>query len=228
MKIWLDTTNPETVKHAIEFGLPFGVTTNPALIAGAGKPMESVLRELLDLQDGPVTAQVIAHNAPGMIQQGKELYDFSDRIVVKIPITKEGLQAIRWLSQNQIPVMATVLFQPYQGLLAALAGAQYVAPYLSKIELNGSNPWEILSSMTKMYQHYHLDTKILAASISSLEQIQTCAEMGIPHITLKESTFNDLLETNSLTQERVNHFTDLWEQRSISFLSSQSNLARDA
>lgn len=224
MKIWLDTTNLEVIKHATEFGFLHGVTTNPALIAAAGKPMEKVLRELLDLQDGPVTAQVVAHNAHGMIQQGKDLYDFSDRIVVKIPITKEGLKAIRWLSQNQVPVMATVLFQPYQGLLAALAGAQYVAPYLSKIELNGSDPWETLSSITKMYQHYHLDTEILAASISNLEQIQKCAEMGIPHITLKESTFNTLLDTNALTQERINHFTELWEQQSASFLSPQSNL----
>lgn len=226
MKIWLDSTNLEMIKKVAEFGFLYGVTTNPSILAASEKSVEHTLREILDNQDGPVTVQVVAQDVPGMIQQGKDFYDFSDRIIVKIPVTQEGLEAIRALTLLEIPTMATVIFHPLQGLLAALAGAQYAAPYLSQIEKNGKDPWEVLRSMIAMFSHYKLETQILAASINTLEQITKCAEMGIPHITLKESVFSQLIETNPMTKERVNHFASTWEQSKRELLPSVSKASQ--
>lgn len=215
MKIWLDTTNVELVKMADDLGFLFGVTTNPALVAKSGKPMKEILRNLLDIQDGPVTGQVVAQDAKGMVKQGQMLYDFSDRIVVKIPVTEEGLQAIHVLSHEEIPVMATVVFHPYQALVAALAGAHYIAPYVGQIEKSGKNPWEVLSSMMNIYEKQGIKTEILAASISTNEQVTKCAELGIPHITLKDEAFRQLIATAPNTKERVDHFISVWNQSSF-------------
>lgn len=219
MKIWLDTTHLETIKKATSLGILFGVTTNPALIAQSGVPMDRVLQELLDHQDGPVTAQVIAQDTQGMVQEAQELYDFSDRIIVKIPATEQGWEAIHLLSENEIPTMATVVYQPSQALMAALVGADFIAPYVSQIEKSGHNPWEILESMSLILEQYDWPPQILAASINDISQIQKCAEIGIPHITLKDAVFCQLIETVPLTQERVNQFAMTWEHAQASFLS---------
>lgn len=218
MKIWLDTTNIELITAADSAGFLFGVTTNPALIAQSGKSMKEVLRSLLDCQDGPITAQVLDQTAEGMIEQGKKLYDFSDRIIVKVPVTEQGLKAIHVLSHEQISVMATVVFEPHQALLAALAGAHYVAPYVGQIDKNGKNPWDILKSMLTIFQNNQIKTQILAASISTIEQVTKCAEIGIQHITLKDDTFKKLISTVSLTQERVDHFTSVWNESKATFI----------
>lgn len=218
MQIWLDTTNIDTLKKAVRLGLLYGVTTNPALIAQSGKTMLQALQDLLDHQEGPITAQVIAHDAQGMIDQGRAIFDFSSRIIVKIPITEPGLEAIHQLSSDGIPTMATVAFQPHQALTASLAGAQYIAPYIGQMEDAGQDPWPVLSSMLSIYQQGLLQTEILAASIRSVEHVLKCAEMGIPHITLKETVFHQLVATVPLTQQRVEHFGHTWNKASASFL----------
>ncbi len=218
MKIWLDTTNVDLVKKANALGILYGVTTNPSLIAQSNRPMKIVLQELLDHQDGPVTAQVIAADVAGMIDQAKQLYDFSDRIIVKIPVTQEGYEAIHHIAKQEIPVMATVVLEPHQAMVAAIAGAAYIAPYVGQIEKSGKNPWEALAMMLKMYQHGQMKTEILAASISTVDQISRCAEMGIPHITLKDGVFLNLIGTNSVTLERVRQFKQNWEQAQKRFL----------
>src|SRR5947209_7515384 len=110
MRIWLDTTDVEIVKSAERLGILFGVTTNPALIAQSGKSMRVALQDLLDAQDGPVTAQVIATDLQEIVQQGQDLYEFSDRLIIKIPVTQAGLEAIHILSRQEIATMATVVF----------------------------------------------------------------------------------------------------------------------
>src|SRR5947209_968437 len=133
MDIWLDTSNIRMVQKAIRFGILAGVTTNPSIIAQSQRSLEEVLEDLLHYQEGPVTAQVVAEETREMVQQGQNLFAFSNRIIVKVPITKNGLEAIHLLSRQGIPTMATVLFSPRQALMAALAGANYVAPYLSRM-----------------------------------------------------------------------------------------------
>jgi transaldolase len=218
MKIWLDTTNLDVIEKALRFGILYGITTNPTLIAQSGKKMDLILKELLDVQNGPVTAQVIASDVSGMVEQAKNLNEFSERIIVKIPASQEGLEAIHILSNCNIPTMATVVFKPNQALVSALSGVNYVAPYISQIEKSGHNPWEILNSILTMIKNYSLKTEILAASLSSLEHIQKCAELGIPHITIKDPLFNQLVETVPLTHERIQQFALNWEASKTTFI----------
>ncbi|CUI15657.1 putative transaldolase [Candidatus Protochlamydia naegleriophila] len=220
MDIWLDTTNVKTIQKAVRVGILSGVTTNPSLLAHNKKDVEKTLEDLLHHQEGPVTVQVVADDTHEMLQQGQMLYSFSNRIIVKVPITKNGLEAIHLLVRQGIPTMATVVFHPRQALMAALAGANYVAPYISRIEKMGKDPWEMLNSMTTIFQHYRLQTKILGASLSSIEQVVKCAEIGIYGVTLKDEIFEKMIEDNPATLEGVHQFSEDWKKASSSLFSS--------
>jgi transaldolase len=211
MDIWLDSSNIRIVQKAVQFGLLSGVTTNPTLIAQSHKSLEDVLKDLLHHQEGPVTAQVVAEETEDMVQQGQNLFSFSNRIIVKVPITKKGLEAIHLLSRQGIPTMATVLFSARQALMAALAGADYIAPYIGRMEKAGENPWNILKSIADIFQHYRLKTKILGASINHVDQIIKCAEIGIYGVTIKQDIFEKLIEDHPLTLQRTKQFADDWK-----------------
>jgi transaldolase len=208
MEIWLDTSNVRLVQKAVRHGILCGVTTNPTIIAESGRSTEEVLEDLLHYQEGPVTAQVNAESTAEMVQQGKDLFSFSNRIIVKVPITKSGLEAIHLLSRQGIPTMATVLFSPRQALMASLAGADYLAPYLSRLEKAGEDPWQALQSMVRILANYRLTTKILGASINSVEQVIRCAEIGIYGITVKDEIFEWLVEDHPLTVQGVQKFAE--------------------
>lgn len=213
MKIWLDTINPIVIQSAIKMGILEGITTNPTIITHSEKSLKDVLISLLHLQEGPVTAQVVAATANEMVQQGINLFTFSNRIIVKVPATKEGMEAIHLLSRQGIPTMATIVYSSQQALLAALAGANYVAPYLSRLEMAGGNPTQLLESTQQIFNNYHLKTKILAASLSSVQQIMKCAELGIHAITLKEDLFDQFLENQPLTLQSNAIFIQNWKSR---------------
>jgi len=206
MDIWLDTSNMRMVQKAIRYGILAGVTTNPTIISQSKRSLEDVLEDLLHYQEGPVTAQVTAEDVREMVQQGQMLYSFSNRIIVKVPITQNGLEAIHLLSRQGIPTMATVLFSPHQALMAALAGAEYIAPYLGRLEKSGGDPWKLLISIKQIFQNYQLKTKILGASINSIEHVVNCAEIGIYGITIKDDIFDQLIENQHLTTQGVEKF----------------------
>ncbi|MCE2982480.1 MAG: hypothetical protein LW832_02825 [Parachlamydia sp.] len=212
MEIWLDTTQIETIQYAERLGILKGVTTNPTLIAGAKRPMQALLEEILQVQEGFVTVQATGRTWQEMVKQGQALYAFSNRIIVKVPITKQGLEAIHTLASEGIPTMATVLFHPRQALMAALAGAYYVAPYLSRIEAGGENPMEMLAMTQDIFRNYQLQTKILAASIHHVQQVLQCASLGIFGATLKADLFEKLIVDHPLTEEGVDRFEEDWKQ----------------
>lgn len=213
MEIWLDTANVQTVQRAVRLGiLGGGVTTNPSIIAESKRSLEEVLEDLLHHQEGFVTAQVVADETMDMVQQGQNLFSFSKRIIVKVPITDKGLEAIHLLSRQGIPTMATVLFTPQQALMASLAGADYVAPYLGRLEKAGGDPWATLSSIIRILQNYRSKTKILGASIQNIEQVIRCAEMGIYGVTIRDPLLDRLLENHSLTVKGVNQFSEDWKK----------------
>jgi transaldolase len=216
MEIWLDTTNPETIQQAVRLGILTGITTNPSLIASSQKEMSPLLESLLELQEGPVTVQVVAEDANEMVQQGQALYSFSNRIIVKVPMTRNGLEAIHQLASQGIPTMATVIFHSRQALMAALAGAYYVAPYLSRIEAGGEDPRKMLTTTLEMFHNYRLQTKVLGASLTSVEQVVKCAELGIYGITVKDKLFEKLIEDHPLTLEGVDKFAEDWKSVSNS------------
>jgi transaldolase len=211
MDIWLDTTNIRTVQKAVRFGLLAGVTTNPTLIAQSKRDLEEVLEDLLHYQEGPVTAQVVADDVSEMVQQGQSLYSLSNRLIIKVPLTKNGLEAIHLLSRQGIPTMATAIFRPHQALMAAIAGADYVAPYLGHLEKIGENPWAMLKSVVHTFQTYRLNTKVLGAALTRIEYVMQCAEAGIYGITIKDDLFEKLIETDAMTLKRVEQFATDWQ-----------------
>lgn len=206
MEIWLDTANTEMIQKAMCLGMLTGVTTNPTILAAADRGLEEVLDDLLHYQEGPVTIQVTANDTKEMVQQGQKLASYSNRIIIKVPITENGMQAIQLLSRQGIQTMATVLFSPHQALLAALAGADYIAPYLGRFEKAGGDPWAMLKSIVQIFQNYKLKTKILCASIASVEHFIKCAEIGVYGVTVKDEVFLKIIENHPLTVQSVQKF----------------------
>lgn len=222
MLIWLDTTNLETIQKAIDMGLLFGITTNPIILSESGKSVDTVLGELLHHQDGPLAIQVIAEDTHGMVEQAKILYNYSERIIVKIPVTRQGIEALHILSDEDIPTMATAILHPYQAFIASMAGANFVAPYLSHIEKGGKSAIEALKTIHNTLQKNELNTEVIAASVDSVDLFQKCAEMGIPHITIKDQLFNDLTKTPFETQEWVSKFISKWSAAKLIFPVSKA------
>jgi transaldolase len=211
MEIWLDTANLITVQKAQQMGILHGVTTNPAIAARSKVALEDLLQSLLKAQSGPVTAQVVASLADEMVKQGEALAAFSERIIVKIPVIREGLQAIHTLTQKKIPVMATAVFDINQTLLAARAGATYIAPYFSHICEEDQDGINEMRAMVQMIQHYGYSSKIIAASLRSTEQVRECCTLGIDAVTLNEKLFEEYIEDHPLAIKALARFDREWK-----------------
>lgn len=226
MEIWLDTCCVNTIKEANRFGIFFGITTNPSIIAKSNQDPEKIVTELLDIQDGPVAVQVTAENAEEMIFQAQALNAQSERIVVKVPATAEGLIAVKNLSREEIPTMLTAVFHPNQALLGALAGTDYIAPYLGRMVDGGIDAFTALQTMLKIYQNYSCKTKILAAALKNTDHITLCAEMGVQAITIKEERLQELLTENPSTIEACEIFNHDWKMTMSKFPSKSFCLNR--
>ncbi len=213
MEIWLDTCDTPAIATASLVGVVYGVTTNPTILSKSTEDHENVINALLDIQDGPLAIQVTAADSDEIIKRAIALQAFSSRIIVKVPVTRQGLIAIKTLSEKEIPVMATVVFNPRQALLAALAGAQYVAPYVGRMFDAGMDAYQALQSMLKIYQQHGFTTKIIAAALRTTEQIVTCAEMGIEAVTLKEALFLQFIEDEPMTMDCLKTFSKDWQAR---------------
>jgi len=221
MEIWLDTADLELIESAKQMGILYGVTTNPSIVAQSKEPLEDLLEKILQGQSGPVTAQVTAQDAAKMIQQGEALFQFSHRLIVKIPVIREGLKAIHAMAQKKIPTMATAVFDPNQVLLAARAGATYIAPYFSSIceaDLEGA---EQFKAMRRLLDRYQFSSKLIAASLKSGEQVRQCIEMGAHAVTLNKEVFLSFIENHPETLKRLDRFAKDWKtakaRRSLPF-----------
>lgn len=219
MELWLDTCDLETILEARQCGILHGVTTNPTLLAKTNQDPLKVIKSLLDAQSGPVAVQVTRENSEEMLLQARYWRSQSDRLIIKVPLTKEGLQVINGLSKEGIPTMATAIFHQNQALLAAWAGAQYIAPYLGRMFDAGIDAWETLRSMVNIYKKYPIKTKILVAAIKSTEHATLCAEMGLDAITVKKERFAELIEEHPLTLQWVKMFAQDWEEVEEKYLT---------
>lgn len=211
MEIWLDTADLDLIESAKSMGILHGVTTNPSIVAKSKIGMEELLEKILQVQNGPVTAQVTALDASKMVEQGRELYHFSNRIVVKVPVTKEGIKAIYSLSAEKIPVMATAVFDLNQVLLGAKAGAVYVAPYFSsmcELEMSGFDQFKSMAALLNRYQY---STKIIAASLKTAEQVRECAEIGTHAVTMNKDVFLSFIDNHPETMKRIDRFSKDWQ-----------------
>ncbi len=212
MEIWLDTVSPSTILAAGDYNFFWGVTTNPTLVANAGEDIEELLTKILELQEGPVAVQLKGSSEQTMMQEAKKLYSFSDRFIIKVPVSQEGLIALNYLSSKRIPTMATAVFHSNQYLQAALAGADYVAPYLGRMFDAGLQGFSILSSMIKIKSVNGFKTKILAAGVTEVEHISQCAELGIDAITLKDEILREFMSNHPLTTQAVEIFNHDWDR----------------
>lgn len=208
MQFWLDTINLEAIADAAKTGILSGVTTNPSILSKA-KNVPETLAALLEIQQGPVAVQVTAEDAENMILEGREIFGFSDRMIIKIPVNNEGLIAIGQLRKEKIPVLGTAIFHPTQALLAANQGATYVSPYFARIEEIGDER-ESLSNMATILQKN--DTKILAASMRNLDDLVFCALLGISAVTIKEDLYYQLVASHPLLEKFTQKFLFEWRE----------------
>ena len=193
MKFFIDTANLDEIRRAARWGIVDGVTTNPSLIAKEGGDFVGTIAEICSLIDGPVSAEVVAEDAETMVKQGKLLARIHDNVVVKVPLTKEGIVATAQLSALGIKTNVTLCFQPIQALVAAKAGATYISPFVGRIDDVGRDGMMMIEDMVQLYANYpELETEILAASIRHPQHVLQAALAGAHVATIPFNVMNKL------------------------------------
>lgn len=178
MKIFIDTANVEEIRKAAELGVIDGVTTNPSLVAKEGRDVKEVINEICSIVDGPISGEVISTDSEGMIREGRELSKINKNIVVKIPMSLEGLKAVSKLHKDGIKTNVTLIFSAQQALLAAKAGASYVSPFVGRLDDIGNGGIEVVADIAKVFEIYGIKTEIIAASIRNPMQVLDVAKAG--------------------------------------------------
>ena len=216
MKIFLDTANVDEIKQGIEWGLVDGVTTNPSLASketSKGKGFADVVKEILDITPGPVSIEVVATDFENMVKQAEKIRALGDNAVVKIPIILEGLKAIRTLKQKNIPVNCTLIFNPVQALLAAKSGAEYVSPFVGRLDDIGEDGMHIIDQIKGVFTNYDISTKILVASIRNPIHVLRSAIIGADVVTLPFDVLKKL-PSHPKTDEGLSRFLEDWKKTS--------------
>ena len=211
MKIFADTANVEDIKKVNELGIIDGVTTNPTLVAREGKDWESVEKQICAIVDGPVSAEVTADRAPEMVDQARALSKWADNIVVKIPMTAEGLKAVKVLSKEGIKTNVTLVFSAMQGMLAAKAGATYVSPFLGRLDDIGASGIELVEKLRQIFDNYGYQTEIIAASIRNYQHVEQVALAGCDIATVPAKILVKLWE-HPLTDKGLAAFERDWAE----------------
>ncbi len=211
MKIFLDTANLDEIREAAKLGVVSGVTTNPTLLAKEGADFEETIKEICRIIEGPVSAEVVALKAEGMIEEGRGLSSWHPNVVVKIPITAEGLQAIRVLSSEGIKVNTTLIFSVNQALLAALAGAAYVSPFIGRLDDVSEDGVQVIRDIVEVFRHYNLPTQVLAASIRHPLHVVQAAKAGAHGATMPYKVLMQALK-HPLTDIGLERFLADWQR----------------
>ena len=210
MKFFIDTADINEIREAAELGILDGVTTNPSLVAKTGKSFRTVLAEILEIVDGPVSAEVTAVDFRGMTEQARELSEIHDNIVVKIPIIEEGLKAVRWCSENGIRTNVTLCFNAMQALMAAKAGATYISPFVGRIDDIAGDGMELIGQIRPIYDNYGFDTQVLVASIRNPVHVVQAALMGADVATMPLKVLTAMLK-HPLTDIGLERFLADWK-----------------
>ena len=184
MKFFIDTADVNEIRQAHERGWVDGVTTNPSLIAKSGRDHHEVIKEICSIVDGPVSAEVLSTEATKMIAEGEELAKIAKNVVVKVPLTEEGLVATKSFSADGIKTNVTLCFSPIQALMAAKAGATYISPFVGRIDDTGAEGMELISQIVQIYQNYTFNTEVLVASVRHPMHVLESALIGADVATL--------------------------------------------
>jgi transaldolase len=211
MKFFLDTANVDEIREAVDLGLIDGVTTNPSLVAKAGRPFEEVVHEICEIVQGPVSAEVVSVEADEMVAEGRRLAAIHEHVVVKCPLIKEGLKATRRLTDEGVRVNVTLCFSPNQALLAAKAGAAYISPFVGRLDDVSQDGMELLQQIIAIYENYGFPTEVLAASIRHPKHVLDAALMGADVATIPYKVF-DALFNHPLTDKGLAAFLADWEK----------------
>ncbi|GGC86173.1 putative transaldolase [Thalassobacillus devorans] len=211
MKFFIDTANIDDIKEANALGVLAGVTTNPSLVAKEGVSFHERLQEITKEVDGSVSAEVVSEDAEGMIREGKELAAIAPNITVKVPMTLEGLKAVKALSELNIKVNVTLIFSANQALLAARAGAAYVSPFLGRLDDIGHNGMDLIAQIAEIFDRHGIETEIIAASVRHPVHVTEAALNGAHIATVPFKVLAQLVK-HPLTDQGIEKFLADWNQ----------------
>ena len=217
MQIFLDTTDIGVLKRAAETGLVDGVTTNPSLIAKSGRNMAEIIAEICDIVEGPVSAEAVSDDPKVLLEEGRKLAKIAPNVVVKLPLTRDGLIVCRELSGDGIKTNVTLCFSANQALLAAKAGATYVSPFLGRLDDYGADGAMLISEIRGIYDQYDFDTEILAASVRTSAHVTAVALAGADCATMPPEVFQSLIK-HPLTDKGLEAFLADWAKTGQSIL----------
>ncbi len=213
MKFFIDTANIDEIKEAVSLGILDGVTTNPSLVSKEGKDFRKLLDEILEIVDGPVSAEVISTDYDGILKEARDLASIHENIVVKIPLIKEGLKAVKTLTDEGINVNVTLCFSPTQALLAAKAGATYISPFVGRLDDISTSGMDLIAQIIQIYDNYDFDTQVLVASIRHPMHVAEAAMMGADVCTIPFAVINKLFN-HPLTDIGLEKFLSDWKKLS--------------
>ncbi len=210
MKFFLDTANIDEIKRINDLGLCDGVTTNPSIIKKEGKDFETVVKEIASIVDGPVSAEVTSYTYHEMVEEARKLSAWKENIVVKIPMTEDGLKAINTLSKEGIKTNCTLIFSVSQGIMAMKAGATYISPFMGRIDDMGESGKKLIENLRRIIDIYGYESEIIAASIRHINHLEQAALAGSHIATIPGSIFEKLW-THPLTTAGIESFKKDWD-----------------
>jgi transaldolase (EC 2.2.1.2) len=205
MIFFIDTANVEEIREVNSWGVLDGVTTNPSLVAKEGRDFQEVIKEITSIVDGPVSAEVISLKAEGMIEEARELSKIHSNVVIKVPMTDEGLKAVKVLSKEGIRINVTLVFSANQALLAAKAGASFVSPFVGRLDDVGNRGMDVIEDIVRIFDTYGIDTQVIAASIRHPQHVIEAALAGSHIATVPYGVFKNMLR-HPLTDTGIERF----------------------
>ncbi len=211
MKIFLDTANVDQIREAASWGIVDGVTTNPSLIAREGRDFREVVKEICEIVDGPISAEVISLEAEGMVEEARELAKIHRNIVIKIPMTVEGLKAVKILSAEGIKTNVTLVFSANQALLAMKAGATYISPFVGRLDDIGDIGMEMVAQVLEIIDNYGFRTEVIVASVRNPVHVLEAATLGA-HIATVPFAVLEKMVKHPKTDEGIERFLKDWEK----------------
>ena len=211
MKFFIDTANIEEIKEAASIGILDGVTTNPTLISREKGHPTDILRKICEIVDGPISAEVVSLDWEGMVKEGSEVAQLHENIVVKIPMTKEGLKAVKALASDGIRTNVTLVFTGIQALLAARAGASFISPFVGRLDDISSPGMESVSQIVQIFRNYSIRTEIIVASVRNPMHVLEAALMGADIATIPFKVIEQLMK-HPLTDRGIENFLKDWEK----------------
>ncbi|MCW5200944.1 fructose-6-phosphate aldolase [Desulfobulbus sp. F4] len=212
MKFFIDTANIEEIKKGLELGMVDGVTTNPSLISKEQRPFNEILADICALVDGPISAEVISLEADGMVAEGRELAKLHKNIVIKVPMTADGLKAVKRLAADGIRTNVTLIFSPAQALLAAKAGAAYVSPFVGRLDDIAQDGMALVSEIMTIFRNYGYESEVIVASVRSPMHVIQSALIGADIATIPYKVIAQLAR-HPLTDLGMEQFLADWEKR---------------